>query len=209
MKAFAAPVDECGVAVLVDILGRRTRVQSKLCTKCGVRKLLSSFSKHQNRKDGVQVYCRPCMADIRKENEYDKKRWADPTLREQSIARRKRTIAADREHWLNYWRIKAQQQRIEQPGLKRQWNIKRKYNRLRATPAWADMEAINRIYYEAARLSQLDGIKRNVDHIIPLKHKLVCGLHVENNLQILTKKENETKHNRFDIETTIFEFVST
>src|SRR6185369_7907728 len=66
----------------------------------------------------------------------------------------------------------------------------------RATPAWANSEAINAFYLEAARRTAQSGEKHHVDHIIPLRGKNVCGLHVETNLQVLLASENMAKHNR-------------
>lgn len=78
------------------------------------------------------------------------------------------------------------------------YTAKRRAAKLRATPSWANAAAIKTIYEEAKRLSILTGIPHHVDHIIPLQGSLVCGLHVENNLQILTASENSRKKNRFD-----------
>ena len=63
-----------------------------------------------------------------------------------------------------------------------------------ARPPWADMNAITAIYLKA----QQSGM--HVDHIIPLKGKLVSGLHVESNLQLLTPGENMRKRNKFSQE---------
>ena len=38
-----------------------------------------------------------------------------------------------------------------------------------------------------------------IDHIIPIKGKDVCGLHVWNNLQILRKVENSIKGNKYAV----------
>lgn len=77
---------------------------------------------------------------------------------------------------------------------------KRRAAKLRRTPAWADLQAIRAIYAEARRLTTVTGIPHHVDHEIPLQGELVSGLHVHNNLQILTGSENSRKKNRYEIE---------
>lgn len=68
----------------------------------------------------------------------------------------------------------------------------------KACPEWADREAMRQVYQEARALRALTGITHHVDHIIPIRHKLVCGLHVANNLQILPATENMRKTNKFE-----------
>lgn len=67
--------------------------------------------------------------------------------------------------------------------------IKYKTRRELATPPWANLDVISRIYDCA------EGY--HVDHVIPLQGDLVCGLHVENNLQYLSVEENLCKSNKF------------
>jgi hypothetical protein len=76
--------------------------------------------------------------------------------------------------------------------------VERRKKRDKSMPPWADKKAIRNIYFEARRLTAETGIKHEVDHIIPSNHPLVCGLHVENNLQILTEFENILKSNSFE-----------
>lgn len=65
----------------------------------------------------------------------------------------------------------------------------------RATPSWADMEAIIAIYAEAERMTVETGIKHHVDHFYPLQGKTMCGLHVEGNLRIIPMIDNLRKGN--------------
>lgn len=64
---------------------------------------------------------------------------------------------------------------------------------IRAIPKWADIAKIRQVY-----LSRPEGY--HVDHIIPLKGEVVCGLHVHNNLQYMTPYENLSKGNRYSAE---------
>lgn len=68
--------------------------------------------------------------------------------------------------------------------------VERERHVRRATPRWANRQAIATIY-----LSCPSG--HHVDHIIPLRGRTVCGLHVENNLQHLPALENNKKGNSF------------
>jgi len=67
----------------------------------------------------------------------------------------------------------------------------------KATPPWANHSAIGQIYAECVRMENKTGVKYHVDHIVPLQGKIVCGLHVQNNLQILPGKENQSKGARY------------
>ncbi len=68
-----------------------------------------------------------------------------------------------------------------------------------ATPSWCEHREIIALYNESRMLTQTTGVPHQVDHIIPLVHPLVCGLHCIANLRIVTEHENKTKHNKFTI----------
>lgn len=69
------------------------------------------------------------------------------------------------------------------------YKAKRRAEKTQATPLWADREIINDFYAEATHF----GLE--VDHIVPLRSPLVCGLHWEGNMQLLTSEENLRKKN--------------
>lgn len=65
----------------------------------------------------------------------------------------------------------------------------------RAQPPWADVDAIRRLYRRAAELRR-QGHDVEVDHVVPLCHPLLCGLHIPLNLRIVPRKHNATKSDR-------------
>lgn len=67
-----------------------------------------------------------------------------------------------------------------------------------AYPKWlkdSDISKIKSIYKMCRNISKKTGIPHQVDHIVPITSKLVCGLHVPWNLRIITKEENIKKGN--------------
>jgi hypothetical protein len=107
--------------------------------------------------------------------------------------RRKKWIESNPNWIKDYMKIYQQQNRPLIANLSK----KRRQKLGRAFVTWADKKKIKQIYMECAYISETTGVKHHVDHIVPLSHHLVCGLHNEFNLQILTAKENLLKSNIF------------
>jgi hypothetical protein len=79
---------------------------------------------------------------------------------------------------------------------------KRRAALLQRIPIWQtefDELKIKCIYSVAAMLSKVNNEPWTVDHIIPLQGKIVSGLHVPSNLQLMRARENEAKRNKYEI----------
>lgn len=73
---------------------------------------------------------------------------------------------------------------------------RRRAAKLRATPPWltkSDNDQIKAVYLAAAELTKNTGIPHDVDHIVPLQGKTVCGLHVAWNLRPIPASANRAK----------------
>ena len=99
----------------------------------------------------------------------------------------KRKHERGRKHYQNnkhYYAVKTAKQR----ALKRNQTF----------PQGVECKEILQLYKKRNNLNKKYGKnKYSVDHIIPLKHKYICGLHTINNLRIITTTENLKKHNKF------------
>lgn len=70
------------------------------------------------------------------------------------------------------------------------------------TPKWLtehDKLRIRCVYSIAAMLTRHNEEPWHVDHVIPLKGRLVSGLHVPSNLRVIRGVENISKKNKFEV----------
>jgi len=109
------------------------------CSNCDKVLSYKHFSSNTSRINGLQSYCKQCMA-----------------LKEAPFAAAK--------------------------------TAKYRAAKLQAIPKWANLKKIAQIYSTCPA-------GYHVDHIVPLQGVLVCGLHVEYNLQHLTAEANQKKSN--------------
>lgn len=88
---------------------------------------------------------------------------------------------------------------LKNPDKASSKTMRRVARKLNATPIWLTNEQkaqIDQFYWLAKDCELLSGQKYDVDHVVPLQGKDVCGLHVPWNLQILPKDVNIKKGNK-------------
>ena len=83
------------------------------------------------------------------------------------------------------------------PDIKLAQTVRREAAKLQRLPAWADHEKIGVIYAAARRRTQRTGRPHEVDHVLPLRGRLVSGLHVHQNLKILPRTLNRRKSAKY------------
>lgn len=135
----------------------------KYCKKCKNIKYLEQFNNCQGKFLNKRTDCRDCQSLAGKHYYLNNK------------------IDLDIKHSNHYYANK------EQYIAK---SARRRAAKLQATPKWADIEKIKKIYSDCPK-------GYHVDHVIPLINDLVCGLHVENNLKAIPAADNLAKGNKF------------
>lgn len=74
-----------------------------------------------------------------------------------------------------------------------------KARKVGAAPSWADRFLIEEAYHLAELRTDATGFPWEVDHIVPIRSKVVCGLHVHHNLRVVPAVVNWRKGNSFNI----------
>lgn len=140
---------------------------TQVCRNCNIEKCADEFGKDKRLKLGLKYFCKQCFNILYNDS---RKQWKSR----------------------NSHKVKAQNKRYKDNHKKEccyRENMRRALKH-KATPKWADIEKIRQIYKNCP-----EGF--HVDHIIPLKGKDICGLHIETNLQYLPASENIRKSNKF------------
>lgn len=162
----------------------------KTCSACKTDKQLDEFNKHPTAKFGVSNKCRDCS------KAYNRAHYLGNSEKYKSTA--KEWAKSNPERARELFNEAKKRHRLRHPERKIAENTARVEYVKRATPPWANMFYIREAYHLAKVREQVLGGKWHVDHVIPLRGKLVCGLHVENNLQVIPATVNVRKHAKFD-----------
>jgi hypothetical protein len=192
---------------------------SKVCNKCLTDRPLDDFHKNSKSKDGLYNICKICRKTLEKtrysnnrekillqkqEYYFNNKDTLLEKHKEYYISNRDILLKQKQKYYLEnladcklvrkIWR---ERKYLEDSSFYIKQYLKRRLHIGQASPSWANQDSINHIYSERDRISKKTGIIHHVDHVIPLKGKLVSGLHVETNLRIITAKENLQKQAKF------------
>lgn len=179
---------------------------TKVCSKCGVEKALTEFSKRAKASDGHSSYCKQCAKAMdakhyakNKDHIIKKNTAYAKANREQSNSSKRKWRAKNPEKQNASIRACKEAKPELYKAISNNAKARRRAAKIQATPEWADNKAISAIYKEAQRLQDALGIPMHVDHIVPLRGDLVCGLHVETNLQVIPAPLNLRKSNKFEV----------
>lgn len=162
-----------------------------ICSKCNIEKPDDAF--YKDRKQCKECIAKACRAY--RENNLEKVKnkinaWHKDNperIKEINAAWRKNNPDRAREN-SKRWQEDNREQHL---AYRRFVRVQKRLIIAQQTPIWASVEEIKNIYNNCP-------INMTVDHVVPLKGKDVCGLHVEYNLQYLSLSHNSRKGNRWN-----------
>lgn len=185
---------------------------TKYCRYCAADLPTSHFSTRRASPDGLAFKCRTC------DKAYRLSRGAEvykKLRRDNYLSNREHEKAKALEYYVDN---RAEQLKRHAAYMRETEGQQREYRRKNSkmyvarvalrraalsqrTPFWLterDYAVMREMYLTCEKLEHLTGIKFQVDHVIPLRGKMVSGLHVPSNLQLLTAFQNLSKGNKYE-----------
>ncbi len=151
-------------------------MQNKLCSKCNQLLPATAFHVRRASHDGLAPNCAAC-----KNNQHRIDYWGMP---EQGAKQRARSI------------VNRQARFAADPAYKRAFHLWGTTKKRTVIPPWVSIVD----FVPVCRAVLLAGDGYELDHVIPLKGKLVSGLHVPSNVVVVLKEANQVKSNHFSID---------
>lgn len=177
-------------------------METKKCAMCGEEKATTNFNRDASRKDGLQYRCKSCHSLMKKKhynNNKDailaKNKQYRQSHGESILANKRKYRNENREKIREFARKYAKSDRQRNPAKHATKAARRRLLVKQAIPTWADLSAINGLYF-LSDIFKRAGVILHVDHVVPINSDIVCGLHCEANLQLLPAFENTSKGNR-------------
>jgi hypothetical protein len=188
-------------------MGHHERAATRVCSKCRIRPVVwktNPWCKECSSATARAKYAASAeyrAADNAKTRKFYRENRAAILAQKSEYGKRvnERDKARRRERYANDPKFRAatnartSRYYADKPEVFRARDARRRAEALKATPAWADHKAIRAVYAKARRLTAESGIQHEVDHVVPLKGRKVCGLHVHQNLQVITRLANRRK----------------
>ena len=166
----------------------------KICSRCNETKVVALFPKAPTCVDGYRSYCKSCNK-IRLQKYHSTpegkavhlkgcRRWASENPNKVK-AMKKKWRDSNKEACSRMSKDWGERNK----GKLASYCAERRARIKQAIPSWSGKKAIQNLYSKASELGM------EVDHIVPLSSKFVCGLHTIDNLQLLTPLDNASKGN--------------
>lgn len=173
----------------------------KTCSKCKIEKELTEFSNNKTKRDGKETICKTCTRlRTRAWQKANKERTRARVAKYRATDKGQQKTIEYRQANRHKMREYCRQHYVDNMPKYRAKCRLYQAKKLQATPHWLtkkDHDRIKHIYWMADLITKITGEQHHVDHITPLQGENVCGLHVPENLQILTATENLSKGNKW------------
>lgn len=182
---------------------------AKVCGKCDKPKDESEFFKDARKLDGLHIYCKTC--DYVRKQKYNRLS-TEERLQKKVNAKQKKKIEAKKYRTENRNACIAATKSWYEKN-KEYCKLRDKEYRVNNRDKIAAAASARRAKVKGASINlsksykvEVDGLYLfaklfggHVDHIVPLNNKIVCGLHVPWNMQVISPTENMSKQGKFDI----------